>query len=70
MAITLVVASVVVVVVVVVVVAAAVVAGFFVALPDIGEVYKAMIKTTAKRINDDECIFVLVVGRDDCVDLI
>lgn len=69
-AIILVVAIVVVVVVEVVVGAAAVVAGFLVALPDIGEVYTAMIKTTARRIKDDECMFVLNAYRNDCVDLI
>ena len=49
-------ASVVVVVVVVVVVAVC-----FTALPDTGKVCNAMIKTAAKRINDDECIF---LGRE------
>lgn len=51
-----VVASVVVVVVVVVDGAAAVVAGFFTALPDMGKVFRAIIKTRTNKINDNECI--------------
>jgi hypothetical protein len=42
----------------VVVVVVVVVAVCFTALPDIGKVYNAMIKTTAKKNNDDECILV------------
>lgn len=51
-----VVASVVVVVVVVVDGAAAVVAGFFTALPDMGKVFRAIIKTRTNKINENECI--------------
>jgi hypothetical protein len=43
---------------VVVVVVVVVVAVCFTVLPDIGKVCKAMIKTTAKRINDDVCILI------------
>ena len=51
-----VVASVVVVVVVVVDGAAAVLAGFFAGLPDMGKVFRAIIKTRPNKINDNECI--------------
>lgn len=43
---------------VVVVVVVVVVAVCLTALPDIGKVCNAMIKTTAKRIIDNECIFI------------
>jgi predicted permease len=40
------------------VVVVVVVAVCFTVLPDIGKVCKAMIKTTAKKINDDVCILI------------